>query len=786
MCYISRISDDKREQLNIDHLRECADYAYRLGEKMRIPYTAYLTALFHDMGKFSESFLNYLNASHEARGTENRKIYKNTVVHSTQGAKYLYELQNTGKDIEEAIAKEIIAMCIANHHGGLMDGITPDGDTPFRNRMENEGNSYYYTEVKRTFSESGILTEAPQIIMSRCVKEMKEYLDKCRKFRLNPSFMVHFLTKYIFSCLVDSDRYNAYCFEAEISMNYGSMPLWNDYILRLEDKIRSFPMDTDINRIRHMVSEMCLNAAAQSAGVYLLNVPTGGGKTLSSLRLALNHAKNRNLDHIIYVIPYLSVLEQTVNDIKIALKYDDKKEDFLLEHHSNWSIPDDEKEAQAHRLLTDRWDSPIIITTMVQFLESIYSEKSGDLRKLHNMSNAVLIFDEVQSLPVKCTHIFNEAINFLHYMANCTVLLCTATQPPFHQADRPLYLTESPSLIPDMTSYFLCLERTRVIERTIRGGYSPEALSRFVLERYLEEGNCLIILNTKKDAKALLYAVERLVKKQGEGAEKIVYLSTSMCSKHRLDVISTMKNNGLEHTICISTQLIEAGVDISFRCVIRAIAGLDSIAQAAGRCNRNGEEEKTKKVYLVNIADEDLSFLPDIKCGADITWRILAEKRNDLLGPDVLERYYKEYYNKQKSRMDYSLKSGSSLYDFLSVNQKGTYACLNKGEKDLPALRQAFRSSGKQFSVIAQQTISIVVPYGEGKELLKKYKKAGIKEKNRLLRQLGKYSISIYYWQLKKLVEQGALKMEDDQMWILNTQFYSEKSGVRYEREGTQ
>lgn len=782
MRYISRISNDNREQLNIDHLRECADYAYRLGEKVCVPNIAYLTSLFHDMGKFSESFLNYLNASHEAG--ENRKISKNSVVHSIQGAKYLYELQNTGRNIEEAIVKEIISMCIANHHGGLMDGITADGDTPFRDRMQNESDHYHYTEVIRTFSESGVLTEAPQIIMGRCVEEMKEFLDKCRKYRLNYSFMIHFLTKYIYSCLVDADRYNAYCFEAEIPMDYSFMPLWDDYILRLEDKVRSFPVNTDINRLRHEVSEMCFNAAARAAGVYLLNVPTGGGKTLSSLRFALNHAKNRNLDHIIYVIPYLSVLEQTVNDIKIALKYDDKKEDFLLEHHSNWSISDDEKEAQAHSLLTDRWDSPIIVTTMVQFLESIYSEKSGRLRKLHNMSNAVVIFDEVQSLPVKCTHLFNEAVNFLHNMANCTILLCTATQPPFHEAYRRLYLSDSPSLIFDMTSCFLDLGRTRVIDDTIRGGYSMEALSQFVLERYLEEGNCLIILNTKKDAKALLSAVERLVKKEGDGSERIVYLSTDMCAQHRLDVISAMKNNGLERTICISTQLIEAGVDISFRCVIRAMAGLDSIAQAAGRCNRNGEEEKAKKVHLVNIADEDLSFLPDIKCGADITWRILAEKRDDLLAPDVLERYYIEYYSKQASKMDYSLKSGSSIYDFLAENQKGTDAFRNKGGKDIPALRQAFQSAGKQFSLIDQQTISIFVPYAEGEGLLKKYRKAGIKEKNRLLRQLGKYSVSIYQWQLKKLAEQGALTMENDQIWILNTQFYSEKSGVIYESEG--
>lgn len=784
MRYISRITKDNREQLSRKHLEESSDYARRLGAKLNVPLMAYLITLFHDMGKFAIEFIQYLRMSHVIKCAGNRKTHIDSVVHSTQGARYLYELQNNSKDLVGAITKEIIAMCIANHHGGLMDGISPDGETPFRDRMEKKDGSYHYTEVVKAFFECGILADDPQTVMDQCAEEMRQFVKNCENYRLNPSFMVHLLTKYLFSCLVDADRYNAYCFEAGLSMEFAPVPLWDDYILRLENRMHAFPMHTAIDRLRHDVSELCLSAADRPADVYLLNVSTGSGKTLSSLRFALNHAKGRGLDHIIYVIPYLSVLEQTVDGIKEALNYNDKEDDFLLEHHSNWNVPDDEKEAQAYRLLTDRWDSPIIITTTVQFLESVYSDRSGDLRKLHNMANSVFIFDEIQSLPIKCTHLFNETINFLHYMANCTVLLCTATQPLLNKADRPIYLSESTALIPDMSGLFLDLKRTRVEDCTIRGGYSPEALARFVLEKYLEEGNCLIILNTRKDAAALLHAMESLMEEQGEKGVKIVHLSTFKCSKHRLDEINAMKCAGLEHTICISTQLIEAGVDISFRCVIRAIAGLDSIAQAAGRCNRGGEEGKTKTVYLVNIAGEDLSLLPDIKYGADITYRILAEKREELLSPDVMERYYKEYFSKQKVRMDYPLKSQGNLYDLLSSNQKGTYAYLNKGNKVLPALRQAFQSAGKEFSVIEQQTIPIFVPYGEGIELLKKYKEAGIKEKNKLLRQLGRYSVSVYSWQLKKLEEVDALQLEEEQLWILNAEFYSGKLGVVYEREG--
>jgi CRISPR-associated endonuclease/helicase Cas3 len=320
----------------------------------------------------------------------------------------------------------------------LMDGISPCGNTPFRDRLVRENDGLHYAEVIKAAEEEHISISSVSDTLKQCGNELRKFIETCKANNLNVAFMLHLLTKSVFSCLVDSDRYNAYCFEInKVSEIKIQLPPWEEYAQRLEQKISTFSATSGINIIRREISEKCLCAANRPKGIYRLDVPTGGGKTLSSLRFALNHARIHEAEHVIYVIPYLSVLEQTAKDIKKALQFK-PADSFILEHHSNLIISDDPEEAQAYRLLTDRWDSPIIITTMVQFLESIYSSKSSDLRKFHNMGNAVFIFDEVQSLPLKCTYLFNEAVNYLYYCAGCSILLCTATQPPLNETEKPI------------------------------------------------------------------------------------------------------------------------------------------------------------------------------------------------------------------------------------------------------------------------------------------------------------------------------------------------------------
>jgi len=780
--YISRIAPDGREQLTIQHLKETAEYAQIIGDKFSVPNMCQVAALLHDIGKFSTEFVMYLRQNHLDKRLGHKPTGRGSVIHTTQGAKFIYEKETVCEDFLDALVREIIAMCIANHHGSLMDAISPFGDTPFSDRMKIHKDAFNYSEVLQAVSDdniTGYVTET----LKYCRNELEKFINKCRSNNLNIAFMIHLLTKSIFSCLVDADRYNAYCFEINtIQDKCRKLPPWDDYANRLEQKISTFKADSEIDRIRHNISENCLKSASLPKGIYRLDVPTGGGKTLSSLRFALNHAKVHEAEHIIYVLPYLSVLEQTADEIKKALQFK-PGDNFILEHHSNYIVSGDSEEAQIHKLLTSRWDGAIIITTMVQFLESIYSCRSSDLRKLHNMANSVLIFDEVQSIPMKCINLFNEAINYLHYCGGSSILLCTATQPPLNKAEKPIRQSVINSLVPDMSESFKRLRRTFIEDKTIPGGYSTDVLQMFVLDAFRREGNCLVILNTKKDAASLYRAFKDYLKSNPQENIDLYHLSTLMCPAHRLDTINTIKERQQKNVICISTQLIEAGVNISFGCVIRAIAGLDSIAQAAGRCNRHCEDPNGKKVYIVNISDENLSKLPDIKCGADVTYRILGEKPEDLLSPVVISRYYDEYFHKQKRYMSYSVNDIGNLYDLLSDNMKGVNAYFNAGGKTPPSLHQAFQTAGDLFSVIEQRTTSVLVPYGEGKQLAEKYRKADLNEKSRLLHEIGLYSVSLYRYQIDKLHEMNAIYSIDDEILVLDSGYYDDKLGFIFDTQ---
>ncbi len=785
--FISRLANDGREQQTAEHLKETAAYASIIGAKFRLSAFARAAAMFHDMGKLSNTFTQYLRASVQSKKDGMLAPQRGSVIHATQGAKYIYETFMSKKEL--FLAAEIVAICIAGHHGRLMDGISPQGETPLRNRLTTDNDSLHFEEVKSVFEEENVLSENVMDLICACHNELLSCIDTCKANNLNPFFMIHMLVKSVFSCLVDSDRYNAYCFEIGIAPEQQiSVPPWEEYSKRLEEYYSTFTLVSEIDHLRHKISEDCLRASDRQRGIYRLAVPTGGGKTLSSLRFALNHAKEHNMERIIYIIPYLSVLEQTAKEIKKALKCR-SDEDFILEHHSNLVLPDDENEVQARRLLIDRWSKPIVITTMVQFLESIYSHKGGDLRKLHNMSKAVFIFDEVQSLPVKCVYLFNDALNYLQTFGNCTALLCTATQPLLDKVKQPIHLASHPELIADTSKMFEKLKRTRIVDSIENSGYTIKKLSEFVLNKLNEAGNCLVILNTKNDVAKLYREVKNCISANKDTDIKLVHLSTSMCPAHRLDAIDAMMEDGKkrrlkdERILCISTQLIEAGVDVSFGCVVRALAGLDSIAQAAGRCNRNGEDPEGREVYVVNLAEENLSMLPDIKCGSEITRRIFNESAGDLLSQATMDRYYEEYFYKREGEMNFRNKDGN-IYDLLSCNKKGLGAYKNFGNKSpLPMLRHAFQTAGEQFFVIERNTTSVLVPYNRGIELANNYNVSPLKDKSRLLHEISRYSVTLYKYQLDKLQQEGALCRIGDEIIALDGPFYDNELGVVFQQD---
>lgn len=737
-------------QLLEDHLSEVAQLSSEFAKIFGAEKCGWFAGLLHDLGKYTKDFQNYLE-----RSQSGEKVKRGEVVHALQGAKYV---ENTIKDY---VISDIIGNVIASHHGGLFDSIT-DGNRTLSVRTNKDEDVLHYEEVITEFS--------PLIEEAELKKEILIFCEKSQQRGFSIPFMLHLLTKIIYSSVVDADRCNSAGFKIS-----NEIPDWLKLSQKLDDYLSGFSETSDLDKIRTSISEQCRQGGCQKPGIYTLSVPTGGGKTLSSLRFALEHAKVHKLKRIIYVIPYLSILDQTA--AKIHEIFTDESDELIFEHHSNIEPPEDDEEEEEYRLLSSRWDSPIILTTMVQFLETIYSNKASKLRKFHNMSETVLIFDEIQALPIKCMHLFNDTANFLQTFGKSTILLCTATQPHLHKTDRPVLLSDNPdivSLTPDELKIF---ERVHIEDRT-KTVMDYEQIAELVISQVVQGKSTLVILNTKNDAAGVYEQCKAI---ECERA----FLTTDLCSAHRLDILKRVRKNldpkTKRVTVCVSTQLIEAGVDVSFDCVIRAEAGMDSIIQAAGRCNRNKENPASQPVFVVDVKDEKLSRLPEIKEGKNVTKTVFHEKRGvNLLSYEVINAFYNYYFYNQKDKMDYKTKDcKTTVYNLLNDNGIGAGAYRGRnGDKKYAGLPSAFQTAAEEFSVIDGAQIGIVVYYGNSPKLVNDFEHTNnLKEKIRILKQLQKYTVSVNSnsEKLKKLNEAHAIRSVEDSFYLLNSEYYDSK-----------
>lgn len=734
------------------------------------PKISMLVAYLHDLGKLSEEFQDYIRSGGE----------RGSVIHAWQGAFFANDIF-TDNDLASILLKEVISFCITAHHNYLSDGVSPDGTTGFYDKLTNiDAEKYHYNEIKSKISKD----ETKKLIelFDEAKSEISGMVERVRKVYTNKNssnFALGLFLKYIYSCLIDADRFDAYLFN--MGEKYETHQVnWDFLIETFEKGISGFSADTPINKIRKSISDKCLHASNKPTAIYHFTVPTGGGKTLSSLRFALNHCKKYNKKRIIYIIPYLSIIEQTAASIRAILDLPEEN-DIVLEHHSNIVQAEDESANELRKLSSSRWSAPIIITTMVQFLETVMSARAGKLRKFHSMADAVLIFDEIQSLPTKTIHCFNETITFLSKIHNSTIVLCSATQPTLEDTQRKnLSLAEKPELID-------CLDDFKDIKRVMVKALpnkNTESTAQFIVNKANEHGNCLVIVNTKKAALTLF---NHLIESNLD--HKVLHLSTSMCPAHRKDIINQikkgLKNN--ERIICVSTQLIEAGVDISFSCVVRSMAGLDSIAQAAGRCNRHGESSIPKSVYTFQLDDENLEKLPDIDSGRLVATEIIAgiPVTTDLLDKSVMDKYYREYFNNKEIQMDYPTSLDISIYTMLSNGDNARIRYKNlTGQQFNHVFFHSFYSADNNFSVIDNSTKSVVVLYKEAQNLVSRYKnlpkEVVTREKLSILRRLQQYSVGLYDYQIKLLMEQRALTMLDAESGVLclNEIHYSANTGV--------
>lgn len=794
------------------HLKETAVLAKAFAKKLNLELPGELLGLMHDFGKYSHKFQKYI---HDETGLFNPDLDDeestpngSKVDHSTAGAQWVYrELRKFGA--EQGIGElfgQMLGLCIASHHGeGLIDCLDDEGNAVWKKRFEKDDELTHLAECEQNADEA-VQQKARELVGENLIRSLLKAVkpilsdpasnDKIKEFYLGC------LTRFLFSCLIDADRINSSDFEREAQKEVRRLtekPDWQLAIDKLEAKLAGFenrPVEEikPIDEIRRKISDDCLKRAADSQGIYTLTVPTGGGKTLASLRYALHHAQKHHLDRIIYIIPYTSIIDQNAQAVREILG-----EDWVLEHHSNL---EPEKQSWQDKLLSENWDKPIVFTTMVQFLDAWFGGGTRGARHIHPMTNAVLIFDEIQTLPVKCVHLFCNVLNWLTAFGKSTAVLCTATQPllgesglrNFPEGKREsiaargfLRLPENVEIMgkhQDLDNLFADLSRVEILFNEKAGGWNVEEAGTFLLEQFQTTPSCLFIVNTKKWAQELY----QYSQKQNVPPEALFHLSTHQCAAHRKAIFDTIKARlkNKQPVICISTQLIEAGVDISMACVIRALGGLDSIAQAAGRCNRHGEKEGKGQVWVLNLQEQDFTqILPDIQAGKTHAERVFRDfAGQDILQPAAMERYFEYYFYQRSDEMVYSIQNSAtgSLLDWLSDNALNSYSEKNnKRSKQFPLLMQSFKSAGRAFQAIDAPTHAVIVPYDEGAELIAKLcGEWNPQEMYHTLQKAQRYSVNVFPKVWDKLQKENALHetIEGSGIYYLKERHYNDEFGL--------
>ena len=543
MEYIGHTSDDGRKQLLLDHLNGTSKLCRENANEFWADIAEFVGQI-HDIGKYTSDFQKRIN------GAENIRVE-----HAICGA----------KEVAKAPPKSYVPMieyCVAGHHSGLPDGGTKvDGeeDSTLHGRMKRKTGDYsaYENEVKLEYPKDN-LRELFDVSNQREIIEMYS-----------------FFTRYLFSCLTDADFIDTERFVTP-NTDRGIDGDFQKAYEKVYEKLNSFKIETKLQESRSIIQEQVYKSVESNANVYTLNMPTGSGKTLCSIRAALKTAIENKKKRIIYVIPYVSIIEQT------AKVFEDIFGDVLpvLQHHSNYDFDDDKNEdeneitSEKLKRSCENWDAKLIVTTNIQFFESLYHYKGRRLRKLHNLADSVIIFDEIHMLPINYIQPCLRAIGYVTKYLNSTAILMSATMPNYDKfMERYMSGVKIENAVKD-TSLFNVFDKCRY-------EYIGKCELASLAEKAQEYDNALIIVNKRKTARELYDMC----------SGNKYHLSTYMTPLHRSEIIAKIKEdikNGINTTV-ISTSLIEAGVDLDFKAVFREIAGIDNVLQSGGRCNREGK-----------------------------------------------------------------------------------------------------------------------------------------------------------------------------------------------------
>lgn len=685
--YIGHTDDAGRRQPLIEHLNQVSALAKEFASSFGMDDVGSLIGLLHDVGKYSHA------AQLRMRGEGPR------VDHSTAGGKLL--LEHYGENL-------LTLLCcydIMGHHTGLMDGgnaSNPQGKTMYA-RLEKV-DLPDYTDYQKELTLP--IVNWPEF------SPLEE---------IGYGFSLSFLGRMLYSCLVDADYLDTEAFMlGETPRGHHDsiatlVEAYNSYIARF-----STP-DTPIKQKRNEILQQCLAAAQRAKGIYTLTVPTGGGKTISSLGFALAHALKHNMRRVIFVIPYTSIIEQNAKVFADILGREN-----VLEHHSNVSYDETEDETLAKHLAMENWDSPVVITTNSQFFESLFSSKSSKCRKLHNIANSVIIFDEAQMLPLSYLRSCTKAIGELAQNYGCTAILCTATQSSlgsfFPQQTQRGEICEDPAQL------YHFFRRTTIVD-------SGELSDDELVGKLNASDQALCIVNTKRHAQALYAALD------GDGN---FHLSTAMYPAHRMEVLNTIRTRLCQGQTCrvVSTSLVEAGVDLDFPTVYRARAGLDSVIQAAGRCNREGRyAAENAHVYVFTPAGEQ-SLPPSIKQTSS-AFDMVARAHSDISSLEAIRAYFEQL---------------RYIIGHQGLDRKNI---LEQLEADWREANFPYETLAREFRLIEEEAYDVFIPRQKECEPLLRQLREGQRSKA-LFRAVGMYSVSVRKHPLEKLLSKGMVEWLDE------------------------
>lgn len=655
--YAHSSSGDESEWHSLrQHLIDTGERAAGFLEPVGCEGMARIAGLLHDLGKYSQEFQSRLRGGPHCD-------------HSTAGAKVAIERYGSG-DARKASPGKMLAFAIAGHHAGLADGVNGTEPRALADRLET-----VVPEPAPIWQQDLSLPDTVSLPLKPRDRDMA-------------GFCAAFATRMIFSALVDADFLDTEAWYAARDgrpVARGHHPALSELLDRLDAHLNilmSNAGDSEVNRVRREVLERARTKAAEVPGMFTFTVPTGGGKTLSSLAFALEHAVHHELARVIYVIPYTSIIDQTARVFREALGREDKDPaDFIVEHHSAF----EEERVQGReardklRLSMENWDAPIIVTTAVQFFESLFANRPSRCRKLHNIANSIVILDEAQTLPLGLLRPCVAALDELARNWKSSVVLCTATQPALAAADGFVGgLQELREIAPEPVNLHRRLKRTGIC----RHGKVTDAE---LAERLCATPQSLCIVNTRRHARELFQAIRE--------ATGSLHLSTLMCARHRGEVLDSVRRRleSGEAVRLVATSLIEAGVDVDFPVVWRAEAGLESIVQAAGRCNREGKTARGDVLVFEPADTEGRRPLGDVAKRADASRRVMRH-HDDPATPEAVRAYFQDVYWIE----DHGLDRKDVLFAFRE----------RAGSFDFP-----FATVARDFRMIETGMVPIIVPW---------------------------------------------------------------------------